>query len=419
MRARLALCLALAGAGSAAAWTLDQTIAKGLETGRTPRRLASRLKVARHVLGRTGADFRPVFDAAWSERGRKSLTASQRLADETRVSLRFDDPAEDAAAKSVSLDLFVPVFRTQALVQRTAEVNWQSTRRRIHQQREDYKLALVRGFYSLKRSQSFAAIRAEAVERWDTNLASARFRSEIGVKSKLDFWNTKVNQANAVVDHINAVQAVQAAKDSLGNQLGIDFDQVEEAEVTLKFEVFDATPPARWSRADLEALDFERRLARAALDAARRAAKPDLSLNLGLDRAEGRAEDASATLNYSFQIGRRREWHDARVAQQSLIQAEIAYEQLAADIQQEQRQVLRDLEATRQSLEVAKESLELAELSYEASRIQFEGGRINQIEFQNAQDKLTQAQRSYESLLIDYEIAGYRWKRAYGVELFP
>lgn len=140
---------------------------------------------------------------------------------------------------------------------------------------------------------------------------------------------------------------------------------------------------------------------------------------MGGDKTEGVAEELSATLTYRFQLGRRPQWHDLEIARAARIQTGIRFEQQEADIVAEQREVARDLDATARQIEVSRESLELARLSYEASRVQFEAGRITQIELQNAQDKLTEANRAYESLIIDYKIARFRWLRAYGREIAP
>ncbi len=401
------------------AWTFEEALAVGLAKGRVPRRLASELSAARHLFGRVGGRFRPEFEAAFSDQGRRSLSASKRLADESRVSVSVVDPENDGAGSRFQFDLFLPVFRTQALELATAEANWEATRLRNRQAEEDFRLAVARDFYDLLRAQSVVAIRTQAVERWDQNLESAKFRADIGVKSRLDFWNTKVNQANAVTDRIRAEQAVRAAMDRLGNRLGIPFDEVRPAREELRFEPFEGSTPTGWTRADLEATRREVRLAEASLEAARRAAREDLTVRVGGDKTEGVAEELSATLTYRFQLGRRPQWHDLEIARAARIQTGIRFEQQEADIVAEQREVARDLDATARQIEVSRESLELARLSYEASRVQFEAGRITQIELQNAQDKLTEANRAYESLIIDYKIARFRWLRAYGREIAP
>lgn len=415
--AALTFSLAL-GSGPVEAWTLDQVIERGLESGRVPRRLRSELDAARHTFGRTGARFLPQLTAILDERGEKSLRASQRLADRTRVSVSADEPAEDGAPRSYSMELFLPVFRTRALDLQTAKYNWKATRLRNLQSLEDYKLDLVRRFYAVLRSHSVVAIRKRTVERWNANLELAKFRSEIGVRSKLDYWNTKVNQANAVSALIQAEVNQRNALDSLANLMGIEFAEVDKAEEELRFEAFEPRTGEDWVRADLEAQRLQRQLAFESMQAARQNARPDLNLTLRSDKTEGAIRGDTAMLTYNFQFGRNTDWHDLGLARQALAQADVDLETRDYEIQVEQRQVLRDLEAVARNIEVAEEALELAKLSYEASRIQFESGRITQIELQRAQDNLTGAERTYEGFLIDYRLARFRWRRAFGGRLF-
>lgn len=417
MRWLAPLLLLVASAASAA--SLEEVVELGLRRGRVPRRLRSELRAAGSIFGRTGARFRPKLTAILEERGKKELRATQRLADLTRATVTATDPAKDGDPSEFAFELFLPVFRTQALELKTAEYNWEATRRRNHQAMEDYKLALARQFYSLLRAQAQVDIRRRQLERWDGNLALAKFRADIGVRSKLDFWNTKVNRANAETALISAEVTRKNAQDQLANQLGVDYGEGPAAEEELAMVAFAAEVPAGWTRADLEAQEYARRLARESLAAARLARRPNVALTLGTSKTEGVSRDDQAALRYDFQFGRREEDHDWRVNKEALVQAEIAVEQQAADIEQEQRLVVRDLDAARRSAEVAEESLELAKLSYEASRLQFEAGRITQIELQRAQDNLTNAEQVLANFLIDYRIAGYRWRRAYGVVLFP
>ena len=384
-----------------------------------PRRLRSERRAAEHLFGRTGARFRPQLTAILEERGKKSLAATKRLADLTRVTVSAADPAEGSSPSEFQLEVFLPVFRTQALEQATASYNWEATRLRNRQGLEDYKLDVARRFYDLLRSHSVVAIRRRQVERWDANLELARFRADIGVRSKLDFWNTKVNRAQSVTALIQAELSEKSAADRLANLLGIPFEGMQPAEEELQFTRFEPAAAADWRRADLAARGFERRLAAEALQAARRNARPDLALSLSSTKLEGATRDDAAKLTYNFPIGRNAEWYDLAISRQALVQAELVVESLAADIEAEQREVLRDLDAIARNVQVATESLELARLSYEASRIQFEAGRITQIELQRSQDNLTDAERTYEGFLIDYQLAGHRWRRAFGGELFP
>jgi outer membrane protein TolC len=413
-----ALLLVCLQASGLSAWTLEEVVQTGMEHGRVPRRLHSELKAAEHSFGRTGASFLPKLTAILDERGKKNLQVSQRLSDRARVSLSAEEPADNGSPSNYGFELFLPIFRTRALELQTAKYNWLAIRLRNRQSLEDYKLSLARTFYEVLRSHSVVAIRDRTVERWDANLELARFRADIGVRSKLDYWNTKVNQANAVNAQIQAKLSQRASMDRLANLMGVEFEKAEKAEQALSFEAFNPVADPNWVRADLAAQRLQRRLAQESLQAARQAARPDLNLTLRSDKTEGALRGDTVSLSYNFQLGRKQEWHDLGLSRQALIQADIDLEKRDFDIRQEQRAVVRDLKAIARNIEVAKESLELAKLSYEASKIQFEAGRITQIELQRAQDNLTSAERTYEGFLIDYRLARFRWRRAFGGRLF-
>lgn len=406
-------------ATGASAWTLDEVLQLGLDKGRRPRRLASQLRAAEKIFGRVGGRFRPEFQAAFREGGATSVTASKRLADETRASLSFSEPAANGSPENYRFEIFLPVFRTQALELETARANWESTRLTLSQSLEDFKLEVIRSFFSLLRSHSVVTIRKGAVERWENSLELAKFRAELGVKSKLDFWNTKVNLANSVNDLIGAELNERSNMDRLANSLGLDFEVAEKAEETLAFEAFEKPSTRSFRRRDLAAQGYRLGLARASLKAAQNAAKPDLALTLSSSKTQGQDRDDALALQYNWQFGRRPEWHSLKIAQEALTQAQVDYDQLEADILQEQRAVDRDLEAIARNVQVAQESWELAKLSYEASKLQFENGKITQIELQRSQDNLTNAERTYEGFLIDYRLARFRWIYAYGGTLAP
>jgi outer membrane protein len=292
----------------------------------------------------------------------------------------------------------------------------------VELQKDLIVLAVKEQYFNLLFASRLVVVNAQALERAELNLRSAKGFFEVGTRPKSDVTRAEVDVANARVDLIRAQNAVSLARTALNTAMGIvvnnptrlrdilTYDEYQVDANTLVSEAIRQRPESRQARA---VIDQEEALLRQAF----RNFFPDLvaSGSFGVARPE--------TLSDFWSFGAQLQWSifdgGNRIARykEEKFRFEAAKSRLR-DIEltvwREVEQAYVNLASAEEQIFAARKAVESAEENFRLAQGRFDAGVGTIIELTDAQLELTQAQSQEAQALSDFRISIARLERSVG-----
>lgn len=310
------------------------------------------------------------------------------------------------------------------------------SRATFHQSREDYSgnrqrvvLDARSAFYGYLAAQRAVKVEQENVAQNQTLLKQAQGFYNVGLRAKIDVTKAEANLYDAEASLIRAKNAVDLARVTLMNALGLKTWPYKELE-----DVLDVTP-APLSLPDLKAQALQQRpellrnryqqdFNEAALKVARAGYFPTLSSLAAYGWAGPDAPFSSTTFeNRSWWVGAGLTlpvfdglltYHNVRVAR-SNIQATLAgAEVLRQDVGKEVEQAYLDLKSGWELIRATKKAMESARENFRLAQGRYQVGVGSIIEVTDAQVQLSRAELRYVQALYDYKVNEARLDKAIG-----
>ena len=278
-------------------------------------------------------------------------------------------------------------------------------------------------YYNMLFAQAQKIVYEDTVKDYELQLKQAQAYYNIGKKAKIDVTTAQYNLGNAKVNLIKAKNTLELAAVELANAVGIPELEGVVLKDKLNTKMYDVNFPdlikvAVESRPSL--LSAKKRMDAAELNirGAKRAFAPDLSAFASYDHG-GRQIDS----DYGYQFGVQFNYTSLNLMslKKQLDEANASYKKCAADYEQEKQNVYLEVKSayisllnSHDSLGVAKLALQQAkEQQYQAFR-RYQVGLGNAIEFKDAENTYLNAQLSYYSNLLDYNVNAAELERVIG-----
>ncbi len=318
-----------------------------------------------------------------------------------------------------------------------AKANSDTVREQVELQK-DLIVLTVKEFYFLQLlSSRLVVVAAQAVDRAELNLKSAKGFYDVGTRPKFDVTRAEVDVANARVALIRAQNAVSLARIGLNQSMGIAINAPTRVKDTLAYE------PVKFDRETLvsEALKQrpeykQARLRSEAAEATVRQTFRDFLPNLfgvssvGAGRAETDFRGLSTSPNGSttgetkdWQIGLELRWNifDGGNKIARYRETKALLEAAQAGVRDTELQVWQQVEQSHvnvveseERIGAAQKAVESAQENFRLSQGRFDAGVGTIIELTDAQLALTQAQATEAQALSDYKISIARLERSLG-----
>lgn len=319
-----------------------------------------------------------------------------------------------------------------------AKANSDTAREQVELQK-DLIVLTVKEFYFLQLlSSRLVVVAAQAVDRAELNLKSAKGFYDVGTRPKFDVTRAEVDVANARVALIRAQNAVSLARIGLNQSMGIAINAPTRLKDTLAYE------PVKFDRETLvsEALKQrpEYKQAKLRADAAEATVRQnfrDFFPNLfgvssvGAGRADTDFRGFQSTLppgnstaeNKDWQIGLELRWNifdggnkiaRYREAKALMEASEAGVRDTELQVWQQVEQAHVNVEESEERIGAAQKAVESAQENFRLSQGRFDAGVGTIIELTDAQLALTQAQANEAQALSDYKISIARLERALG-----
>jgi outer membrane protein TolC len=264
-------------------------------------------------------------------------------------------------------------------------------------------------------------VQAQALDRAELNLRSARGFYEVGTRPRFDVTRAEVDVANARVNLIRAQNAIAQARILLNTSMGIAIDSPTRIKDILAYEditldrdrlvteALSRRPEYRQAKHRLEAAD-------ATVRQTFREFFPDVvgSGTVGAVRTDfNEVWSVGVSLSWSIFDGGNR-FARYREAQANVEGAQARLRDQELRIWQEVEQSYVAVVESKDRIEAAQKAVESAQENFRLSQGRFDAGVGTIIELTDAQLALTQALNGEAEALSNYRIAVSRLERAVG-----
>lgn len=281
-------------------------------------------------------------------------------------------------------------------------------------------------YYNMVFAQAQKIVYEDTVKDYELQLKQADAYYKIGKKAKIDVTTAQYNLGNAKVNLIKAKNTLELAAVELANAVGIPQLENVILKDKLNTKMYDVNFPdliktAEESRPSLLSAKKKMDAAELNIRSAKRAFAPDLSAFGSYDHG-GRQIDS----DYGYQFGVQFNYTSLNLMslKKQLDEANATYKKYAADYEQAKQNVYLEVKCayisllnSHDSLGVAKLALQQAkEQQYQAFR-RYQVGLGNAIEFKDAENTYLNAQLSYYSNLLDYNVNAAELERVIGAPI--
>ena len=307
-----------------------------------------------------------------------------------------------------------------------ARKNYESSRYDAETSIESVIYNVKVAYYNMVFAQAQKIVYEDTVKDYELQLKQAEAYYKIGKKAKIDVTTAQYNLGNAKVNLIKAKNTLELASVELANAVGIPEMENVVLKDGMNTKMYDVNFPdliktAEDSRPSL--LSAKKKLDAAELNirSAKRAFTPDLSAFGSYDHG-GRQISA----DYGYQVGVQFNYTSLNLMslKKQLDEANATYKKYAADYEQAKQNVYLEVKSayisllnSHDSLGVAKLALQQAkEQQYQAFR-RYQVGLGNAIEFKDAENTYLNAQLSYYSNLLDYNVNAAELERVIGAPI--
>ncbi len=408
--------------------TLEDSIAIALENNRSIQTAIDRLDRA---VGRVGE-----ARAA----GRLQLSAQATLTrndQETSFSLPGSNggPAQEATltplySRTGRLSVTQPIDISGALraSRNIADLGVVAAHLDVERTQEQTVLDVKSAFYQVLRAQAALEVAQANVASLEEHLRQAEAFQRAGVAARFDVLRAETQVANARQNVIAARNAVELAKATLNNVMGIDVSTPltvraeEEVEVVLP-EYAPSLEAAYAQRAEVKQARVNVEMSQRGVSLAKATGRPTLGLNWqGNVTADGGAFsprafqwNASAVISYPILEGGLTK---ARVTQAraDVEAAEVTEQQVREGVALEVKQAILSMEESAERMEAAAKNVEQAQEALRLAKVRYREGVSTPLEVTDAQAVLTQAETNLVNARYDYLLARARYQRAVGQE---
>jgi outer membrane protein TolC len=317
-----------------------------------------------------------------------------------------------------------------------AKANSDSARENVELQKDLIVLAVKESYFTQLLASRLVVVSAQAVDRSELNLKSARGFYDVGTRPKFDVTRAEVDVANARVALIRAQNAVSLARIGLNQAMGIAINSPTRIKDILAYE------PVKFDQNSLVAEAFRQRpeYKRALLSA--EAAEATVRQNfrdffpgvfgvgsVGASRFQNdfQGQGGSNTPGVftseakDWQVGLELRWNifdggnkiaKYREAKALLEAAQAGVRDQELQIWQQVEQAYVNVVAAEEQIGAAQKAVESAQENFRLSQGRFDAGVGTIIELTDAQLALTQAQATEAQALSDYRIAIARLERS-------
>jgi outer membrane protein TolC len=399
--------------------TLEEAVAIALQNAPSIQNRASSYLAAQQRVAQALSPLLPQLSGLWNGFENKTVAsvASTTIPGRTTT---VSTTALSAQASVTASQLLFDFGKNWAATD-AAKANSEFARENVELQKDLIALAVKQSYYNLLLGSRLVVVNAQAVDRAELNLRSAKGFFEVGTRPRFDVTRAEVDVANARVSLIRAQNAVALARVALNTAMGIAVNAPTRVVDNLAYERFpmdrdSLVAEALRRRAEYRQAKFQVDAAEATLRQNFRNFFPDIV-------ASGTYGAARADMNEIYSYGVQLTWSifdggnkiaRYKEAKALLDAAKANVRDTELTIWQQVEQGYDNLIAAEEQIGAAQKAVESAQENFRLSQGRFDAGVGTIIELTDAQLALTQAQSTQAQALADYRTAIAQLERNLG-----
>ncbi len=301
----------------------------------------------------------------------------------------------------------------------------------LHAVKEAYIFSVASAYYDVLRAKKAAEIAKSNFDRLTKHRDAAAIRLKVGEVTKTDLLRAEAELSGARAELVKSENNLKLTKAVLARVAGLsgDFD-IKEAADSKQYAASTETVEslkqiASSERAELKAIELQRRVAKEQVKYAKGSYWPTLSIEGVYSRRE--EDPASAFLNKEsiyggiklnfpfFEGGLRKA--EVREAESRQRQAEFIYEDLKKTVGIEVENACLDFQTQKEILKSLEDQLTFAKDNYNSVSRQYEFGLANSIDVIDANTLFLTSERQVADAGYSYQLSILRLQRTTGVFL--
>jgi len=404
--------LSLVSLDAQSSLTVEQAIDLALQNNGTVRSALEERTGARARLEASRASLFPTIDLSASstttriEQGGLTDESTQRQSALSVDWLLLDNGQRDLRLRQAS---------------RSADLASQSARETVRR----VIFGTARAYYDVLRREELLQVADAQVERARTLLEVAKAQAEVGTAPAKDVLQAEADLANALVQQIQARNALRLAQSELKRLIG--WEPTRPLPELVKIETPQELPPvadlntlwarARTQRPDLRNAELSAQVSRLGVDIARNNSLLQVQVSL----RGFREFDPTTRTQGSLQLLASYPLFDGGLTRANLRQAEADFRSAQFRLLQTERDAYAEVESaflsyseSGERLQAARLALNAAQRNFEAARDSFQEGVGTIVEVLTAQLALVTAQTNFVQAVYDSVIAELQLKLAVG-----
>jgi outer membrane protein TolC len=419
--------------------TLDEAVARGLDTSPRLDELSARQEAARAVEDQREAAMRPQFAAIASYTRTNHITPFAVRDALGRLNVIYPDVPDNLRSR---IDLQWPIYtggRANALT-RAAGAEAEAAGHDREAARADLRLEITRSFWAVVTARAASDVVRQALDRTAAHLNDVRNQLNVGLVPPSDVLTIEAQHAHQRLLSIEAANLVETTSAEFRRLAGLDAEAPFElvANLTVPAPQEPATldaiqlPPfgaavesAKADRAERKSLQFRIAAADERVAAASAGTLPTLTAIGGYDfsRPNPRIFPIQEAWRPSWDLGIAMRWSlfdggrtraETAEAVANRRGAEARLRDFDAVVRVEVRQRLADLSSARASVETARTGVQAATEARRVLAERFSAGVATNTEVLDAQVALLQAELELTRALANTQLAAARLDRALG-----
>jgi len=329
-------------------------------------------------------------------------------------------------APTLSANMLIFDFGKTKAVADYANRSWEASRFDAETSIEQVIYNVKVAYYNMVFAEIQKVVYEDTVNDYELQLKQAKAYYNIGKKAKIDVTTAEYNLGNAKVNLIKAKNTLELAAVQLANAVGIPElegvilkDKLNSKAYDVDFN--DLIETARASRPALLSAKKQMDAAEMEVRAAKRAFTPDFNIFGSYDRG-----GPQMNTDYGYQFGGQLTYSNLNLMllKKQVDEAKATYRKYVADYEQQRQNVYLEVKSAYISLLNSKDSLEVSKLALQEAKEQqyqafrrYQVGLGNAIEFKDAENTYLNAQLSYYSNLLEYNVNAAELERVVGAPI--
>lgn len=401
----------------------EKVVELALEESRELEKLREDIKIAQAKLEGAQSAFYPNLDLN---------TSYTRLGEApTSFNPKTMQPEEGSQDQfSFGLNLQQPIFLGGQLWSgyQQAKNNLQVAKLKLEEKKQEVKYQALEQYYNILRIKKMITVSNQQLKRIKNYLQVAETNQQVGVATKTDVLQAKVNQTQAQQGLLEVKNKLQTAKLALKNSLNLAAETKLEVDDQLSWQAVEITTEQAYQTAldnriqfpllELQEKNLELNLKRI------RNKKNYPNLNLA---ANYQAQDKEFTvsdgdwnimLNLSYNLfdgGQQK----AKIKEltREVNKFRINQQQIKDQINLQVKQTVLDLQEAKERIKLNKLNLEKSQENLDQTKLKFEEGMITSLQMLEAETTLQQVKTDYYQAIYDYNLALAKLNKVLGKEV--